>query len=122
MRNTVTLVSAILLVCSPAISSEICAKSPRLVGTCFVVHGRLMQTNGTPDARIWRIGTKRILGVVDAKGQADTDDAVPERLGPWDRDLDGDFRVCPLTHERPGWMQMVCIAGWSKVVRARNSN
>jgi hypothetical protein len=33
------------------------------VAKCFVVHGRLSFYNGAPSARIWKIGTKRILGV-----------------------------------------------------------
>jgi len=93
-----------------------------LVGECFVIHGKLMQTNGTPDLRIWRIGTKRILGVENARGQADAEGALPDGIPYFDKLANnavyGDFRVCPLARQRPGWMQMVCIAGWSKVVRA----
>jgi hypothetical protein len=54
--------------------------------------------------RIWRIGTNRILGVQDGP--------LPIELGEkmdWDVQAWGDFEVCPLTRQRPGWMQMVCI-------------
>ena len=32
----------------------------------------------------------------------------------------GDYEVCPLTRERPGWMQMVCIASGSRMVAKPN--
>lgn len=83
---------------------QACKSDPDIVGECFTVHGRLSAWNGTPTMRIWRIGTKRILGVHD--------DIMPESLTfqvGWDVDAYGDFQVCPFTKKRPGEMQMVCI-------------
>jgi hypothetical protein len=71
--------------------------------------------NGNPPVRISRIGTKRILGVLDGAKRDDTDAVLPEdlrgRLGPeWDKyEVYGDFDVCPLAPERPGHMQFVCL-------------
>ena len=71
--------------------------------------------NGTPGVRIWRIGTKRILGVLDGAGSAESDDVLPaslrSQLGPeWDKyEVYGDFTLCPLKRERPGYMQFVCL-------------
>lgn len=63
------------------------------------------QANGTPSARIWRIGSKRILGVPT--------ESVPESIAPHFGDFDdvvtGDLKVCPLTRQRPGVKQMVCV-------------
>jgi len=41
-----------------------CRLSPVVVSACFAVHGRLLLYNGSPAFRIWRIGTKRMLGVL----------------------------------------------------------
>jgi hypothetical protein len=99
-------------------ASNPCRTNPQLVGRCFVVHGRLFVANGNPTFRIWRVGTKRILGVNQSTHAAEDDprDFPPEirRFIPdkvWDiGDLYGDYTVCPFTQERPGWMQYVCIA------------
>jgi len=92
-----------------------CAQSRATVGQCFVVHGRMFFPNGNPPVRISRLGTKRILGVLDG-AKSDASDAVlpadlRSKLEPeWDKyDVFGDFEVCPLTQERPGHMQFVCL-------------
>lgn len=61
--------------------------------------------------RIWRLGTKRILGVHD--------DIMPESLSSklnWDVDAYGDYEVCPFTREQAGEMRMVCIEAAEHVV------
>lgn len=81
-----------------------CRTDPDIVAACFIVRGRLSFSNGTPSARIWRIGTKRMLGVHD--------DVLPGSLDlhmGWDVEVVGDFFLCPFTHERPDAMQFVCI-------------
>ncbi len=98
-----------------AAGSDAAAATPKFVGPCFTVHGRLRGGNGTPTLRIWPVGTTRLLGVDN-----DNDDPLEDigelpaslqALGPifLDRDIYGDFTVCPLTRSRPGWMQMVAI-------------
>src|SRR5256885_9747185 len=42
-----------------------CSTRPDLNGKCFNVHGRLSVYNGTPSIRLWPIGSKRLLGVLD---------------------------------------------------------
>ncbi len=104
--------------------SNSCRVSPRLVGQCFAVHGRFFAANGTPTFRLWRVGTKHVLGVLNSEGAGieNLDEFPPEirRLIParvWDmNDIYGDYMVCPLTRERPGWMQFVCIAGATHLV------
>lgn len=88
-----------------------CKTDPDIIGACFTVHGRLSIWNGTPSLRIWRIGTKRILGVHNEI----LPEAVAHRMG-WDVEAYGDFTVCPFTEERPGEMQMVCIESAENVV------
>ena len=89
-----------------------CAGFRDLIGACFPVHGRAAVYNGSPTVRIWRIGTRRLLGVSDSRCQPPDCRQMPDdlraRLG-WDRPVFGDFVVCPFTRARPGVMQMVCV-------------
>lgn len=88
-----------------------CERNPNVVAKCFLVHGRLSFYNGTPSARIWKIGTKHILGIHS--------DVLPGELGlkmtSFDTEAFGDFRVCPFTKEKSGEMQFVCIASAENV-------
>jgi hypothetical protein len=84
---------------------------------------------------MWKIGTTRMLGIYDGNfnDEAEQGEEQPELLPPgltqllelhkatddftWGRiSLVGDFEVCPLTAERAGWMQMVCIKAAKNVV------
>jgi hypothetical protein len=85
------------------------------VGKCFTVHGRLSVYNGTPSIRLWPVGSKRLLGVLDPEdisgelGPATMPAAIKGQLD-WDKNIFGDFLVCPLTRSEPGRMQTICIA------------
>ena len=96
-----------------------CSASPHVVGACFTLHGRLSFSNGTPDCRLWRIGTKRILGVLDPSNTQERNEGPRLPYGiacfPGDNTY-ADFTVCPMTKERPGEMQMVCVESASHVV------
>jgi hypothetical protein len=89
-----------------------CAKQPSLVGPCFDVHGRLTLYNGNPSARIWKVGTNRLIGVSQSRCQKPECPQMPKELEnklSWDRVIFGDFLVCPFTESKPGHMQFVCI-------------
>jgi len=91
---------------------QACKEDPDIVAACFSVHGRLSAYNGTPTLRMWRIGTDRMLGVRD-------EFPLPESLEPrvnWDVNVYGDYVVCPLTHQRGGEMQVVCVESANHVV------
>jgi hypothetical protein len=100
-----------------------CRARPDLVGKCFNVRGRLSVYNGTPSIRLWPLGTKRLLGVIDPRDPSAVPgrDTIPESVSSklnFDKDVFGDFLVCPLTRARPGRMQTVCIeSGKDLVVR-----
>src|SRR5512142_1541628 len=88
-----------------------CREQPEVKPPCYVVRGRLSLWNGTPTARIWIVGTKRILGVSDGHavpGLERLPAAVRERLT-WDYDVFGDYEFCPFTRERPGVMRLGCV-------------
>ena len=98
-----------------------CAGNPHLVGECFTFHGTLRLYNGNPTYRIWRVGTKRILGVLcdeDPIVPANLESAVSEgsKASWWNRDFSGDYEVCPFTAAKLGWMQFVCVEKASNLV------
>ena len=102
---------------------------------CYWTHGRLSFYNGDPTLRIWKIGTRRLLGVFNGPSHfppriTSFDDDVfspelPKNLekiyrAEWKRlerdhrgifpnDVFADFEVCPLEPEKKGEMQAVCI-------------
>lgn len=105
---------------SPPVQVEkSCREHPQLVGKCFNVRGRLSTFNGNPAVRLWRIGTRRVLGVSDQRIRVPGYRNIPEDLS---RQLDGkneifgDFLVCPFTRARPGEMQLMCIESAKNVV------
>ena len=97
--------------------AETCEPAASVPGGCLQIRGRASLWNGNPTLRIWRVGTRRILGVRDGT-------PVPERL---QKELDGftaevfgDFVVCPLTRSQPGRMQMVCVRSAENLVVRRD--
>lgn len=117
-RAHASILIAMLMQSGASASAEFaCSARPDLVASCFDVRGRLSSWNGTPSARIWRIGTTRMLGVHN--------DEIPvglaSRRTDFDTELWGAFNVCPLTRETAGHMQYVCIESWRDIsVRQRN--
>lgn len=105
----------------PATSASkkpVCKGNPEVVGECFTVHGRLFASNGTPSIRIWRVGTKRILGVTDGGGPETPGipDNLSKRFRAFENQIYGDFAVCPFSKEKPGEMRSVCIESASHLV------
>jgi hypothetical protein len=100
----------------PASQSEpqSCRRRPDVVGKCFNVNGRLSVYNGTPSIRLWPVGSKRLLGVIDpndtsnAPGPTVLPLSIKEKLD-WNKDVYGTFLICPLTKSKPGRMQTICI-------------
>src|SRR5215470_6417311 len=76
---------------------EPCRTNPDLVGPCMPMRGRIGFANGAYWAKIWKVGTKRILGI-------HRDIPLPQNLhnaldGQWDVVVFGDFVVCPFTKD-----------------------
>jgi len=96
----------------PSEKDKSCRLHPNLTGKCFTVRGRLSIYNGAPAMRIWKIGTRRVLGVSEQRFAVAGYRTVPENIQKQinqDVDLFGDFLVCPFTSARTGEMQLVCI-------------
>ena len=90
-----------------------CRDHPQLVGACFTVRGRMAYANGAPSVRIWRVGTKRIMGVSEGRFGLPDYENLPQHIEDHlvldEVDLFADFTVCPFTPLRPGEMQLVCV-------------
>lgn len=89
-----------------------CKEHPDIKGACFDIRGRMGFYNGNPSARIWVIGTKRILGISEGRFYNEQYANVPSSLLKqlsWGKAMYADFTICPFTKEKPGVMQYVCI-------------
>ncbi len=88
------------------------------------MHGRLSTYNGNPAVRLWRIGTRRVLGVSDQRFSLAEYRNLPEGLTKQlngENEIIGDFVVCPFTPAKPREMQLVCIESAKNfVVKKRN--
>lgn len=105
---------------------KIPCKTPENAASCYWTHGRLNFYNGAPSYRIWKIGTKRILGVYGGAltylPRTDKDSQLPEFpseidrvFRPPDNAVYADFQIRPLEPERKGEMQAVCIESASNI-------
>jgi len=124
--------SLLLIICSGGVlarspspaTEKSCREHPQLIGKCFRVHGRLSTYNGNPAVRLWRIGTKRVLGVSDQRFSLPDYRNLPEDLSQklsGENSIIGDFLVCPFTPAKPREMQLVCIDSAKNVaVKKRN--
>jgi hypothetical protein len=139
MRYSLILALVLCAIAAQALSQQatpkrqIPCKTPENAASCYWVHGRLSLYNGNPSLRLWRVGTKRILGVYSgphSESYDPLDNEHPELPADLERAYDGeykrrlalkdpdaglpepvfgDFEVCPLEPEHKGEMQAVCI-------------
>ena len=89
-----------------------CKQRTDLKGACFRVRGSLRLYNGTPSARIYVTGTKRVFGVIPAITNWNETFAAPPNVvsaSSFDHSIEGEFLVCPLSAGRPHEMRYVCI-------------
>ena len=102
----------------PGTKLKACRAQPSLIGKCFTVRGRLSLYNGAPTIRLWRAGTKRMLGVSASYSRAGYS-SIPEEIEKklnWENEVWGDFLVCPFTPLRPKEMQLMCIEEGKNIV------
>jgi hypothetical protein len=103
----------------PLQAQKPCREHPQLIGECFNVRGRLSVYNGAPAVRLWRIGTRRVLGISEQRFSLPEYRNLPEDLTKQlngENELVADFLVCPFTRAKPREMQLVCIESAKDVV------
>lgn len=87
--------------------NRVCAKNKEVVAPCYSVQGTLMyHANMRPYLHI--SNSNRILGIKEQDGLPIWPNEVSENLS-YDKDLIGDFTVCPFTKAEKNKMQLVCI-------------
>ena len=118
MKRVAVLLGFFFAVCGVATAEELaCETNPEIVAECFTVRGRLSFWNGAPTARIWPLGTKRMMGVHHDELPGE----IRSLMATFDTELWGDFKVCPFTPKQAGLMQFVCIEAWRNItVRERS--
>lgn len=114
---------------------KIPCKTTENASLCYWTHGRLaVYSGGAPNFRLWKIGTRRIVGVFSGPShfppaieEYDENPELPATLlRAYEADnrrhkkatglmwgipppVFADFEICPLEPEHKGWMQDVCI-------------
>src|SRR5437868_5338664 len=114
VTSLLLIISAGVCATSPrqGVAEKSCREHPQLVGKCFFVRGRLSVYNGAPAVRIWRNGTRRVLGISEQRFKVSGYRNLPESLAQklnGDNQVLGDFLVCPFTKPRAREMQLVCV-------------
>jgi hypothetical protein len=118
-----SLIRATIQTPSPIPAETACQHKGDFAGSCESVHGRLSVGTGI---RIWKVGTKRLLGVPLPGDETFRVCTLPKQLEPMIRTiadknqvLFADFVIRPLTASRPGHMQKVCIVRVSHIVATK---
>jgi hypothetical protein len=58
---------------------KVACKTAENAKTCYWTHGRLSLYNGgSPNLRLWKIGTHRLLGIYSGPGAGPFDDGLPD--------------------------------------------
>ena len=140
--NKSILAMVVLLFCTAAGGDakepqrSIPCKTPEIASSCYWTHGRLAAANGNPAFQLWKIGTRRLLGIYSGPASFNgrfaskyaLDNEAPQ-LPPnvetslwksvtdkWPNAIFADFEVCPLEPEKPGEMQAACIESANNIV------
>lgn len=124
-RPRLHLLVIVVLAFSPKFASASkCKGNPKVIGACYVVHGRLSRGADTVRLWLWPVGTKRMLGVTGGPTLDDADAPIwPQSIQftSGNEEVYADFEVCPFTPERKGAMQFVCIESASHIVIKQSS-
>jgi len=106
---------------------KIPCKTPENAASCYWTRGRLNFYNGAPSYRVWKIGTKRILGVYSGPGSYPPHRDADSELTEFPQEIDkvfrppnntvyANFEICPLEPEGKGEMQAVCVESARNIV------
>jgi hypothetical protein len=114
---------------------KIVCKGPMNAPSCYWTHGRLSFYSGAPAYRVWKVGTKRLLGIYSGASAWRGDRLAPDNEDPefpasvekaWDSRIGtalfADFEICPLEPERLGFMQASCIESAKNIFVERYSS
>ena len=92
------------------------------VNAPFTVHGRLHYYDGGGEMRIWIVGSKRILSVMDEPVNQKLNAILTEGGDVFSRTIYGDFTVDPSESDKKGHMRHVKILMVKNVVIERDAD
>ena len=118
IMGAVASLAALSVAATPATAlNRTCENSKLVIAPCYWVYGNLALAQGTPGVRIGILRTRRVIGAFDYARNAEGPTTIPEpvrallyRGNPGWAYVSGNYRVCPFTKERKGWMRFVCIS------------
>ncbi|MCH8321481.1 MAG: hypothetical protein IIB64_00195 [Proteobacteria bacterium] len=112
MGKVILVLLLFLMITQPAMAeATTCKNHPEIVASCYETRGRIsFHWAGPPTTVMWKIGTKRILGLAKKLGKDEfIGPKVVENNSGVNIYVFGNFTVCPFTKDKPGFMQFVCI-------------
>ena len=112
----VSLVALVGFIAAPAVALG--AKGTAKAADCFSVHARFFTSNGIP-CRLWVVGTRRVLSVENCESLPEPMERYVAPPGPAFVVIYGDYLVCPLEPDRPGWMRTVTLRTAERLVVER---
>src|SRR5207245_8209940 len=74
---------------------KIPCKTPEIAASCYWTRGRITCCNGNPAMRMWKVGTKRILGILSGPNSQrhDLEDSLhPELPSNLERDYEAEYK------------------------------
>jgi hypothetical protein len=92
------------------------------LNTPFTVHGRLHYYNGGGEMRIWIVGSKRMLSVVDGPANQKLNAVLGEDGDVFSRTIYGDFTVEPTEPDTKGHMRHVRVLNVKNVIVERDAD
>ena len=114
MRKLLTLFITIYLSFSVNAEKLPCEQHPDVIEACFDIDGKLGFYNGSPSVRITLKGD-RVLGVSEGRFYIKGYDNLPANILKgltFDTALEGNFKVCPFTEDKPKVMRLVCVQSY----------
>jgi hypothetical protein len=107
----------VLTICASTVRASDCSSDKRVIAACYDLHGQL-RIHANMRLYLWATGAKRLFAVSYRPDAPEADPPLPSNIAKLiysDRNIFGDFNICPLTPQEQGKMQIICINSASHV-------
>ena len=120
MKLLISSIAVVVLIASLSMAEDTTSKCKgttiKVVGKCFMLHGRLGMYNGGHTFWIWRPETKHkywVEGELPGEIEGGLD---------WDHFYWGDFEACPTTQFKKGFAQGICVKRVEKLKKTNRTD
>jgi len=107
--------------CFSSYADDMCANNKHVVEECYNVRGKLIVH---ANMRLYlHTEGKRLLAVYYYPDVPEPELALPKNVSEMleaNKQLSGDYKVCPFTPQAPGKMQIVCINSAKNLIQSHN--